>query len=81
MKQKWRCEKKKEKKAIQCPFKMAYQTSCDKVGHWKEGLQREWKGEKIGSDGKGEVIDLKRENGEGEKEALESWEKRRRQRL
>ena len=59
---------------------MSYQTSCDKVSCWKEGLHREWK-KKIGNDGKGEVMDLKRENGEREKEALENWEERGRRRL
>ena len=70
----------KKKKGIQCSFKMSYQTSCDKVSCWKEGLHREWK-KKIGNDGKGEVMDLKRENGEREKEALENWEERGRRRL
>lgn len=50
-------KKKKKRKAIQCPFKMSYQTSCNKDGPWTEGLKGEWEGEKIGSDGKGEERD------------------------
>lgn len=36
---------------------MSYQTSCNKDGPWTEGLERERKGEKTGSDGKGEKMD------------------------
>lgn len=60
---------------------MSYQTSCNKAGCLKEDwLDAEWKREKIRSDGKGEAMDLNRENREGETEALESWEERERER-
>lgn len=45
---------------MQCPFTMSYQTSCNKVGLWKEGLDRERKGENIGSEGKGVAMGLRR---------------------
>lgn len=49
---------------------MSYQTSCDKVGCWKEGLNREWKGGKNWKQWERRGDRFKKRKWGGEKEAL-----------
>lgn len=53
---------KKKKRAIQCPSKMSYQTSCSQVGPWKWNWRGNEKEKKNGSDGKGEEKEMEKES-------------------
>ena len=45
------------------PFYNVLLNILHKDGPWTGGLEREWKGERIGSDGKGEELDERRKRG------------------